>query len=126
MKNSRRKGQRGERELAALLSYHGFPARRGQQYKGGPESPDIESPTMSMLGFHIECKRSETLRLSEWLAQVDKEKGNKCPLVFWKKNNHPWVVLTDAEAFLDWLAVMCSATGEDDDDGGEGVECEEV
>ena len=39
--NSRQKGARGERELAAVFTTAGFPARRGQQFSGSPDSPDI-------------------------------------------------------------------------------------
>ena len=41
MTNSRRKGARGELELAAKFTDAGFPARRGQQPAGGPDSPDV-------------------------------------------------------------------------------------
>ena len=38
--NSRRKGAVGEREIAKYLREHGFTeARRGQQFKGGADSP---------------------------------------------------------------------------------------
>jgi hypothetical protein len=39
--DSRRKGKVGEREFAALLREHGFDARRGVQYSGGVDSPDV-------------------------------------------------------------------------------------
>ena len=43
-KNSRAKGQRGERELASELQrLFGVNARRGQQYCGGADSPDVVS-----------------------------------------------------------------------------------
>jgi hypothetical protein len=39
---SRQKGKRGEREAAAELGQLlGVDARRGVQYQGGPESPDV-------------------------------------------------------------------------------------
>ena len=41
MTNSREKGKRGERELAAKLREHGYDCRRGVQYQGGPDSPDV-------------------------------------------------------------------------------------
>ena len=44
--NSRNKGAAGERELAEVLRANGFnDARRGVQFKGGPDSPDV-------VGFH--------------------------------------------------------------------------
>ena len=38
---SRTKGKVGELELAAKLSEAGFPATRGQQHSGSPDSPDV-------------------------------------------------------------------------------------
>jgi hypothetical protein len=37
--NSRNKGKRGELEAAKFLASEGFPARRGQQFSGGADSP---------------------------------------------------------------------------------------
>ena len=39
--NSRTKGKRGELELAKALRLYGYDARRGQQYHGGADSPDV-------------------------------------------------------------------------------------
>jgi hypothetical protein len=39
--NSRNKGKRGELEAAHMLTHEGFPARRGQQFSGGTDSPDV-------------------------------------------------------------------------------------
>lgn len=53
--NSRDKGKRGEREFASLLREHGFDARRGQQFAGGADSPDVVSDALAWL--HVEVKR---------------------------------------------------------------------
>lgn len=42
MTHSRNKGKRGEWELVRLLRAEGFDARRGQQFRGTPESPEEE------------------------------------------------------------------------------------
>ena len=39
--NSVEKGKAGEREFAKYLRDAGFEARRGQQHKGGIDSPDV-------------------------------------------------------------------------------------
>ena len=52
--NSRQKGKVGEREFAALLRVHGFDARRGQQFAGGGDSPDVVSGALRWL--HIEVR----------------------------------------------------------------------
>lgn len=95
---SREKGKRGEREVAALLREHGFEAKRGVQYTGGADSPDV---CHDMDGFHIEVKLVEALKLYDALDQAN---GDKRPaddaLVFHRRNHKPWVVIMDAEAFL--------------------------
>jgi Holliday junction resolvase len=39
--NSREKGKRGERQWRDELRAQGFAARRGQQFSGSPDSPDV-------------------------------------------------------------------------------------
>ena len=65
-KASRDKGKRGEREVAEFLRDHGIPARRGVQYAGGADSPDV----IGFEGVHIEVKRTEALRLYPALEQA--------------------------------------------------------
>lgn len=60
--NSKRKGKVGEREFAALLREHGFDARRGVQFSGGADSPDVVSDALAWL--HIEVKRTQALNLA--------------------------------------------------------------
>lgn len=60
-KSSRDKGGRGERELAKFLTDRGFPAQRGCQHAGGPDSPDVKCESLDE--FHIEVKRTEKLTL---------------------------------------------------------------
>jgi Holliday junction resolvase len=58
-KMSRTKGKVGEREVAELLRANGFhAARRGVQYQGGADSPDV----IGLPGFHNEVKRTEAAR----------------------------------------------------------------
>ena len=100
MTNSRRKGKVGELELCRFLTDEGFNARRGQQYKGSPDSPDIECESLRRL--HIECKRRERLNLYEALEQASDEAGEAHPpVVFHRRNRHDWVVSLDARDFLD-------------------------
>ncbi len=64
-KAQQRKGAVGERELAALLRGFGYDVERGGSLSFG-EVPDLSG----LPGIHIEVKRCEQLRLSEWLAQA--------------------------------------------------------
>ena len=65
-KPSRDKGKRGEREIAGLLRDYGYDARRGVQYHGGADSPDV----VGLPGVHIEVKRTETLSLYPAMEQA--------------------------------------------------------
>ena len=96
--NSRQKGARGERELAEFLRDLGFEARRGQQFSGGGDSPDV---VHNIPGIHIECKRVETGNLYKWLAQAKCDAlADKIPVVFHRRNDSDWVVVLDAKDFL--------------------------
>lgn len=98
-KHSREKGKRGEREVAELLRENGFMARRGQQFKGGPDSPDV---VHSIPRLHIEVKRTEAFQLYKALEQADDEitEAHKMPVVFHRRNSQAWVVVMYAEDFL--------------------------
>lgn len=101
---SRVKGKRGERELAQILTEKGFPSRRGQQFQGSPDSPDVVSSSSMLEGFHIEVKRAEALSLYKAMAQaVGDSKGEKTPIVAHRRNNTEWVVVLRLDDFLDLL-----------------------
>lgn len=98
--NSRSKGKRGELELAKVLRDAGYPgARRGQQFSGGTDSPDVVCPGLSE-EFHFECKLVEAGNLYNWLAQAQRDAGDKVPLVAHKKSRKEWVVILTLEDFL--------------------------
>ena len=113
-KNSRRKGKVGEREFASLLREHGFDARRGQQFAGGADSPDVVSPALHWL--HIEVKRVQNLNLADACAQAERDQtgsglnaaGAAKPkklawIVAHRRNHAPWLVTMRAETFFDFL-----------------------
>lgn len=94
---SRQKGKVGEREVAELLRSHGFPARRGVQFAGGPDSPDV----VGLPGVHVEVKRTESLRLYPALEQAmqDRKPGDVAS-VWHRQNGRSWVVIMPADDFL--------------------------
>ena len=94
--NSKDKGKRGEREVAAFLRSEGYDARRGVQYKGGPDSPDV----VGLPGVHIEVKRTERLDLYGALAQSKGDAGDEMPVVIHRKNDCEWVVI---QPLKDWM-----------------------
>ncbi len=97
-KMSRDKGKSGEREAAHLIRSFGFEARRGQQFHGGPESPDV---IHSIPGLHIEVKRKERFNLYDALDKANDDASTaETAVVFHRRNNKRWVVILDAEAFL--------------------------
>lgn len=99
--NSRAKGKRGEREAAALLTANGFPARRGCQFEGSPDSPDVQCPFF--VGVHFECKRTQRTDLEGWMAQAVADAGTKLPVVLHRKNRGPWIGIVRAEDLLSLL-----------------------
>ncbi len=97
-KLSRDKGKVGEREVVALLKAHGFDARRGQQFRGTKDSPDV---IHGMTGWFIEVKRREAFNLYATLEQADDEKpADTEAVIFHRKNGKPWLVTMDATVFL--------------------------
>lgn len=95
-KMSREKGKRGEREFAAYLREHGYAAKRGVQYQGGVDSPDV----IGLPGVHIEVKRTEQLRLYDWLDQARDDAGGQIPLIAHRKNGRGWVAIMPMEDFM--------------------------
>ena len=99
MTNSRRKGAVGEREIAKYLRDHGFTeARRGQQFKGGADSPDV----VGLTGFHIEVKRVERLDLNAAMDQSIHDCGDgEKPIVVHRRNNDYWKVTMRLDDFME-------------------------
>jgi len=96
--NSRDKGKRGEREWAAYLTELGFDARRGVQYHGGPDSPDICG---GIPGTHAEVKRVERLNIHDAIQQAqDDSGGTLIPYVAHRRNRSEWLVTLRARDII--------------------------
>lgn len=106
--NSRDKGKRGEREWAAELSdLLGIDARRGQQHRGGADSPDVTG----LDGVHWEVKRTEALRLHEAMAQAVRDSGGESvPAVAHRRNRDGWLVTLRAEELVEFCGRVLAAT----------------
>ena len=89
---SRNKGKVGERELASeLRRLFGVNARRGVQYHGGADSPDVVA---DLPGIHIEVKRTERLSLYPAMKQAVNDAGtDKIPLVCHRANHQDWLAV---------------------------------
>ena len=101
-KMSKNKGKVGERELASeLRRLFGVNARRGQQFHGGGDSPDV----VVDLPIHAEVKRCEKLSLYKAMKQAIGDAGEgKVPVVFHRQNREDWLAiirLNDLPALVD-------------------------
>ena len=99
--NSRAKGKTGELEAAHYLAdLFKLPVRRGQQFRGGADSPDVAG----LNGLHIEVKRVEKLNLETAIEQSARETGtNEVPLVLHRSNRKPWKMTFYADDLLRFL-----------------------
>lgn len=109
MVNSRDKGKRGEREVAKIYRDHGWSkARRGQQFSGSPESPDVVGGPE---GFHTEVKFTEVTKLYDWLEQARADKyESEAPLIVHRKKGKEWLAILPLE---DLLKLITSDLGND-------------
>jgi len=101
--NSRTKGKTGELEWARFLRAEGWDARRGRQFSGGDESPDV----VTSHPWHFEVKRVQALNLRDAVAQAAGDAQGKPWAVAHRRNHAPWLVTMDALAFLD----LCRKAG---------------
>ena len=96
--NSKDKGKRGERHVAKVLREHGYDAKRGVQYQGSPDSPDV----VGIPGVHIEVKFTEHLNIWNALAQSEKDAGaDEIPIVVFKRNRSKDYVALSLENFIE-------------------------
>lgn len=89
--NSNRKGKVGEREAAAALTEDlGLEARRGVQYSGSPDSPDV---VHSLPGVHFEVKRTERINVYDAMGQATEDAGGSVPVVLHRRNRGEWLAI---------------------------------
>lgn len=102
---SRTKGAAGEREFAKelvrLYALHGITAsaaRTAPLQSGGrsfalPSTVSAADVTCDLLpDDHAEVKRCEDVRMSEWVAQAERDACGKRWFVAWRQNRQPWRV----------------------------------
>jgi len=103
--NSRSKGKRGELEWRDQIIAAGkergreWEARRGQQFSGSPDSPDV----VTNLPYHFEVKRVERLNIENAMKQSKSECGDKPPVVAHRKNGGEWLVTLLAPDFFNLI-----------------------
>src|SRR5438128_9741784 len=96
--NSREKGKRGERQWRDELRANGYAARRGQQFSGSPDSPDVVCDSLPWI--HFEVKAVERLNIEDAMEQARRDSGGKVPVVAHRRNFRPWLVTVTAETFF--------------------------
>jgi len=107
--NSRSKGKRGELEWRDQIIAAGkergieWEARRGQQFSGNPDSPDV----VTNLPYHFEVKRVQALNVSKAMQQAKSECGDKPPVVAHRKNGGQWMVTLLAPDFFNLIEEQC-------------------
>lgn len=99
--NSRQKGKRVERLARDFFRDHGFSARRGVQYQGGPDSPDVVVEALPSL--HLEVKGDERLNVHNGLAQAIRDAEGLTPVLMHKKNGTDFLITMRA---ADWIALV--------------------
>jgi Holliday junction resolvase len=112
-KKSLTKGKNGERELAAeLRRLFGVDARRGQQYSGSPNSPDV----VVDLPIHCEVKRCERLPLYPAVKQAVKDAGEgKLPIVFHRQNREEWLAVVRLNDLPELMELFSGMERDDDE-----------
>lgn len=98
MINSRDKGARAERLWRDELIKAGYTARRGQQFCGSPESPDVICKDLDWL--HQEVKAVERLNLDSACQQAQADSNGKPWIVAHKKNRRGWHITMPADLFF--------------------------
>ena len=100
--NSRAKGARGERQWRDELRANGYTARRGQQFSGSPDSPDVVCDELAWA--HFEVKAVERLNIYDAMEQATRDAGQQnTPFVCHKRNFRPFLVTMTAEVFFQLL-----------------------
>jgi len=94
--NSRQKGARGERYVVQWFRDNDYDpeARRGQQFAGGPDSPDVILPNIPRL--HIEVKFTQRLNIYDAMNQSIRDSGFKIPTVWFRMKNKELLVILRA------------------------------
>ena len=112
--NSREKGKRGERQWRDEPRANGYVARRGQQFSGSPDSPDVVCGELARI--HFEVKAVERLNIEDAMDQARRDAGEKTPVVAHRRRFRRWLVTMEAETFF--RLVRGDFTGANGGNGG--------
>lgn len=115
--NSRAKGARNERMWASICRDEGYSlTRRGCQFAGGPDSPDIQTGDAELERIHFEVKSGKRIDVWGAIAQAERDKAlgklAVCPL---HRDRYDWIVAMPSH---DWFRLL---RGDHMGGGGHGV-----
>jgi hypothetical protein len=96
--NSRDKGKRGERWWRDVLRAEGYTARRGQQFCGSPDSPDVICAELDWI--HFEVKAVEKLNIWDAMDQARRDCGSKVPIVVQRRNFRGGLLVMEFPTFF--------------------------
>lgn len=98
-RSSVRKGANGEREVMNILREHGYPVERGGTQSYG-QRPDL----YGLDGVHLEIKRSECVRIWEWMQQSKQDAvkfEDGWPTVIFRRSRQDWLICMQLSDWLD-------------------------
>lgn len=107
-KSQRDKGKLGELEVVHVMADYGFqcwrtPNSGAMHYAKG----DVNG----IPGLHIEVKRQETLKVSQWSRQATADcPEGQTPIVVYRTSREPWRVVIDLHDFMDLYVAATSQT----------------
>lgn len=99
--NSRAKGCRGERAFRDTLREAGYlKARRGAQYSGHVEAPDVLCEELPEIHWEVKC--TEAGNPYKWLDQAIRDsKRIKYPIVAHRRNGRAWIAVLEMRDLLE-------------------------
>ena len=95
---TRRKGATFERTVAERLRELWPEAKRGFQFRGGDEAPDVQGTP-----FFVECKHRARVYVAKAMAEAVADSDGRPPVVIWKENHGVELVTMRLD---DWLALV--------------------
>lgn len=107
-KMQRDKGKRGELEVAKLFTSWGIPAARTSQYCGAPRGTQRSSGVGDVVlevdsSFHVEVKRTETVKLWDWVRQFNGDRVGSHGVIMHRKSECDWVAVVPAETLKELM-----------------------
>ena len=84
-------------EVARILNDWGWTARRGRQFSGSPDSPDVHAPDFP---WFLETKHVERLTLYAAFTQAIADCGERMPAVVHRKNHSESLITLRLEDLL--------------------------